>query len=44
MITSATYLNELIERNNDTNHIITFRSFIDFCNKLKKELEEEKTR
>lgn len=43
-VTSATYLNELIERNLDTNHIVTFRSFIEFCNKLKKEIEEENTR
>lgn len=43
-VTSAAYLNELVERNSDTNHIITFRSFIDFCNKLKAEIAEENAR
>lgn len=43
-VTAAAYLNELIERNTDTNHIVTFRSFIDFCNKLKEEIEEENVR
>lgn len=43
-VTSAAYLNELVERNSDTNHIITFRSFIDFCNKLKAEIAEETAR
>ena len=43
-VTSAAYLNELIERHNDTNHIKTFRSFINFCNKLREEIEEENAR
>lgn len=43
-VTNAAYFNELVERNRDTNHIITFRSFLDFCNKVKEEIEEENAR
>ncbi len=43
-VISSAYLNELIERYNDTNHILTFRSFIDFCNKIKEEIEKGNAR
>lgn len=38
-VTAVTYLQELIERHNNTNHIKTFWSFINFCETLKKELQ-----
>jgi len=38
-VTDSAYLNELIERNRDTNHILTFRSFLDFCKRIKTEIE-----
>lgn len=38
-VTSDSYLNELIQRANDTNHIFTFYSFIAFCARLRNELD-----
>ncbi len=32
------YLNELVKRNSQNNHIQTFRSFIDFCTKVKSQV------
>ena len=35
-----TYLEELIKRANDTDHIKTFGSFIEFCGKVRSEMQE----
>jgi len=43
-VTDATYFNELVERNRNTNHIITFRSFLDFCDRVRERMEEENAR
>lgn len=39
-VTSDSYLNELIQRAYDTNHIFTFHSFIAFCARLRNELDK----
>ena len=38
-ITEATYLKELITRARETNHIATFQSFIQFCNRVKEQIK-----
>ncbi len=35
-VTEKAYLEELIARTNDTNHITTFHSFVQFCNRIKR--------
>ncbi len=37
-VTEEYFLNELIYRNDKTNHIQSFKNFIDFCNKIKSEI------
>jgi hypothetical protein len=37
-VTEESFLNELIKRNDRTNHIPSFKNFIDFCEKIRKEL------
>lgn len=39
IVTEEYYLEGLIERNNDTNHISTFKDFLDFCNKVNSEIK-----
>ena len=37
-VTEEYFLNELIKRNDKTNHIQSFKNFIDFCSKIKSEI------
>lgn len=37
-VTEKYFLDELIERNKKTNHIMSFKHFIDFCHKIKQEI------
>lgn len=38
-VTEETYLNELIKRSVETEHLSSFKSFIEFCDKLKEKLK-----
>lgn len=40
-VTSDAYLDELIKRSENTNHIATFKSFLDFCKRIKGQLIEK---
>ena len=37
-VTEVDYLNSLIQRENETSHLETFKTFIDFCKKIKEEI------
>ena len=39
-VTEQPFLNELIKRNKKTNHLQSFKGFIDFCQEIKKEIKE----
>jgi hypothetical protein len=39
VLLSEIYLNKLIERTKETNHIKSFKNFIDFCYELRGEIQ-----
>jgi hypothetical protein len=39
-VTKESFLEELIKRNEETEHIKSFKYFIDFCSKIRKEIEK----
>ncbi|MCB4235553.1 hypothetical protein LDL59_11860 [Kaistella anthropi] len=39
-VTEKYFLTELIKRNRKTNHIKSFKHFIDFCHKIEQEIAE----
>ncbi|MFK7796116.1 MAG: hypothetical protein AB8E82_01600 [Aureispira sp.] len=38
-VTQPSYLNQLLKRQNDTEHLASFKTFLDFCTKLNKQVE-----